>query len=99
LTACKEAELLEPVGEDGANLPDSEAAYEGILRKIRVLKSVPPEIRFALQSQNTTSFLQALKNMPYDDAVKVLEDCVSSEILKLDESESLLFSFSSFFLS
>lgn len=66
---------------------DAEAAYEEILRKIRLMRNVPPEIKMALQTQNTSAFLEALKKLPYEEACQVLDDCVASGILKLEESE------------
>lgn len=93
LVECKEAELLEPVGPGQSPMPDPEAAYEGIINKIRTLRNLPNEVKFALQSQNTLGFMEALKKLPYEEAAKILDDCVSSEILKLDAGNWTVLSF------
>ena len=97
LTACKEVDILELKGADGQEVQNTEAAYEEILHKIRIMKAVPPEIKMALQTQNTSTFLDALKKLPYEEAIQVVDDCVASGILKMEASSNPPFILSSSF--
>jgi len=91
LTACKEFDILDLKSADGKEVQNTEAAYEEILHKIRIMKAVPPEIKMALQTQNTSAFLEALKKLPNEEAIQVVDDCVASGILKMEASSNPLF--------
>jgi len=71
-------------GEDGPTI---------LLKKIRLIKNLPNDVRFALQSANIPHFLNCLKNLPYEESSKILDDCLDAKILKLPAGLFLFYLF------
>jgi len=95
LVSCKEAEMKEfekipnnpEKPEEKKEIRESiQVLYDDIIKKIVLFRNFPDNVRLALQTQNTASFVEGLKELPYPQASDILDQCVNARILRLEKS-------------
>jgi len=85
MAMCEEANLLEfqnPKGETGSTM--NHEAYAQTLKRSKFLEELPEPIRKTLQEQNIPAFLEELRKINYEEACNIIDKCISSKILKLE---------------